>query len=153
MVPSHAKHHIHNSAANQKIKLHDLKHNAHKILSSLLLTTPRIWPTPLLLYFFRNPYFWQHPFNDIAPVEYRIKTKINPWEKVVSCLEDYIIILNSFLYKTLFKQHPAEIWFEIITISGITLVSTRVKRITYGRLYTWKTCWIKSILLQNSYIT
>ena len=85
----------------RKIKLHDLKHNAHKILSSLLLTTPRIWPTPLLLYFFRNPYFWQHPFNDIAPVEYRIKTKINPWEKVVSCLEDYIIILNSFLYKTL----------------------------------------------------
>ena len=60
-------------------------------------------------------------------------------------LEDYKAMLHSF-YKQLFdKEHQADIWFEIITISGIG-----VKIKGKNNHCKWKISWVKSIIVTTS---
>ena len=69
---------------------------------------------------YRQPLCDQHPFLFLPNPPYRINTKINSWRKVISLsLDDCRTLHVFFVKKHLYKQHQTEIWFKIISISGI----------------------------------
>ena len=69
----------------------------------------------LFISFFPNPLL---TFDNVAPMKYRINTKINSHGKVISsCLEGYKTTLHVVVFFFKFcKQHQVEIWSKIITI-------------------------------------
>ena len=88
-------------------------------------------------------------FLKISPLlDYRINTKLNLWQKVISsCLEDHKTTLNFFYKENFYMQHQTEIWLEIITISGIKRSSKKKKNNNNNNNNCkWKTYWVKSII-------
>ena len=58
-------------------------------------------------YLFLGPALLAISFVKIAPIKYRMNTKINPCSKVIfSCLKDYKTKLHDFLYATLLYVTP-----------------------------------------------
>ena len=101
-------------------------HNAQGVSPTSIDNHP-IWPTPssLFISFFQSLLiFWQHSFDNIFPMKYRIITEIN------------------FVFRRLhfYRQHRFGIWFKIIKISDIQR--------KWGKNIPckWKTCILKSII-------
>ena len=76
---------------------------------------------PHFSYFFRTHCFWQDFPDNIAPVKYRINTKIKlMWQSYFFIFRRLKNNIICFFYKQHFyKQHLAETWCEIITIWSI----------------------------------
>ena len=61
-------------------------------------------PPPLFIFFFPKPRFWIDVSDNIAPVKYRISTKINSCSKVIYSID------NPFLQENLDTPFPL-LWF------------------------------------------
>ena len=98
------------------------------------------------LYHFPNPHFWQKFFDNIASMKIRNQHKNKCMSE--SCFFMFRRLQNNIkcfsISNTFIYIKKAEIWFEIITISGI---KRSIKKNKYCK---WKTCWVKNIIATKS---
>ena len=62
-------------------------HSLQKCWTTLSIDIPPYMTIPPFLYFFRILGFWQCYFDNIAQMKYRINTKINQWDNVISATD------------------------------------------------------------------